>query len=534
MGEAVKLDLTKFARTSNSSKADSTSFSNSSTKTSFKDVFTSASNKSDNGLKDIKDNGANGYQSNLQAEANKKNDNLKSENINDEPLKTDSKSQDIKSLKNENSKSSADKMDDRTENSIGTDNIASLTDEQKEKLDKVKEILEQLLSGTENSDEKIDGLLSKIAKLMGSSKDSDTKKGAVSKISDNILEEILSAMNMQGIKLNDILTSSSQSENLDVNELKQDLNKLISSALDDTKASHTVEVNTKFPETDLDKNTDSNEKTVKSSELKLNYMLTGDSEADDEKLLAKIKQEINAITSELKKSDSSQTYNNRLKQNTADVISTSDSNSGASAQNGDSSWKNDSGLSQDDKFLNDLLKDSNTSQDDKISNVTNLLGKFSLNNTNEAVINAKAPIVTKANFSADIIKSLKYMENNNIKDLTIKIMPKGLGEVIIKITSDGGIMKASITASNKEAYSLLNSNLKDLNSSLSNQDIKIQNVEINIYNDDTTFFSGSDSKENGSDSNKNNRSIEKLTADEADDTSEQDDFYNENNINALA
>lgn len=151
----------------------------------------------------------------------------------------------------------------------------------------------------------------------------------------------------------------------------------------------------------------------------------------------------------------------------------------------------------DEDFLNSILSDNN----DKISKFTSFMSH--LNNTK--VDNLKAAegenlVINKNTLNADIIKALKFMQVNNKSDLTVKIMPKELGEVVISLTVEAGVMKGTITAANKEAYNLLNSNLVDITNKLQNNDIKIENLTLNIYNEDTTFF------KNGNDRERSNNS----------------------------
>lgn len=146
----------------------------------------------------------------------------------------------------------------------------------------------------------------------------------------------------------------------------------------------------------------------------------------------------------------------------------------------------DGNSKSDEDFLKNLLSNNNN---DKISKVTNFMAQF--NNAKVENVNLSEIenlVINKNSFSADMIKSIKYMELNNMKDLTVKINPKELGEVVIKLTMEAGAMKATITAANKEAYNLLNSNLSDMTSKLQNSDIKVESLALNIYNEDTTFF----------------------------------------------
>lgn len=155
-----------------------------------------------------------------------------------------------------------------------------------------------------------------------------------------------------------------------------------------------------------------------------------------------------------------------------------------------SSVLNSNGSKGEEGFLKNLLSDDN----DKISRVTNFMSQFnSIKLANNSVKHLEKVVINKHTIATDMIKALKYMQINDMKDLVVKINPKELGEVVIKITMESSTMKAAISATNKEAYNLLNSNLVDITSKLQNTDIKIQDVSLSLYNDDTTFFkSGSD------------------------------------------
>lgn len=211
--------------------------------------------------------------------------------------------------------------------------------------------------------------------------------------------------------------------------------------------------------------------------------------------------------------------------------STSSSYSGSDTSSGSFS-NNTSGKDID--FLNTLI--DNKSSSDKYSKVTSVMNQL-LNNNNissSSEIKNETPVVRSSNFSEDLITSLKYMDSNNIKDLTVTIAPKGLGTVMINITTENGVMKASITATNKEAYNLLNANAEQINSSLSSQEIKVTNVNINIYNGDTTYFKDSSNSQNtaqqGERKSKTSNSINGIIDDA---TENVNGIYENDNVNAL-
>ena len=179
----------------------------------------------------------------------------------------------------------------------------------------------------------------------------------------------------------------------------------------------------------------------------------------------------------------------------------------------DSSNLNSKSSKGDEDFLKNLLSDGN----DKVSRVTNFMSQFNnMKVDNNSVGDLEKVVINKDTVNTDMIKALKYMQTNDMKDLIVKINPRQLGEVVIKITMESGVMKASINASNKEAYNLINSNLSDITNKLQNNDIKIQNLSLNIYNEDTTFFKdGSDRERSSSEQKgKNTNAIDAIGEDE--------------------
>jgi flagellar hook-length control protein FliK len=61
---------------------------------------------------------------------------------------------------------------------------------------------------------------------------------------------------------------------------------------------------------------------------------------------------------------------------------------------------------------------------------------------------------------------------------------------------ESGVIKASISAQNKDTYNLLNQNFQDISDKLKSMDIKIQSLDINIYEDSTFFSKDSNQKNN--------------------------------------
>jgi len=157
----------------------------------------------------------------------------------------------------------------------------------------------------------------------------------------------------------------------------------------------------------------------------------------------------------------------------------------------------------EEKFLNNLI---GTDKDEvKISKAVSFMNQFESTKTMDTPkVQMPNLVIDKSNLGADIIKTIKFMEVNNTKELTVKMSPKELGEITVKITMESGIMKASISAQNKDTYNLLSGNIQDISDKLKNMDIKIQSLDINIY-EDPTFFN-KDSNEKNSNGRQNNAS----------------------------
>lgn len=202
--------------------------------------------------------------------------------------------------------------------------------------------------------------------------------------------------------------------------------------------------------------------------------------------------------------------NNKNVKSTTEKIKNSletDLNSKSLVENNNETKNQFNNENNEEDFLKNLLSRDKSKADTKINRLTTFMNDFNkVNNTVSKDIENEVPVnINKNNLVNDFIKSVKYMEQNNVKEMTVKVMPRELGEIVIRLTVENGLMKANITANNKEAYNLLNSKAQELNNSLGNGEIKIQNFTIDIYNGDTTFFSRENSKEHRNNSNNNTK-----------------------------
>lgn len=161
-------------------------------------------------------------------------------------------------------------------------------------------------------------------------------------------------------------------------------------------------------------------------------------------------------------------------------------------------------VSKENKFLSSLLDNKDDS-----TNKINLFASRSQTIQNQNVDTVQGLTVNKANFAEDLIKDVKFMSNNGLKELTVKVNPGNLGEITIKIVQEDGLMKANLKANSKETTALLSQNLVEIKKQLGEQNIKIADVNIELYQEDTTFFSeqGFDGQLSQEQERSNNRNI---------------------------
>ncbi len=144
-------------------------------------------------------------------------------------------------------------------------------------------------------------------------------------------------------------------------------------------------------------------------------------------------------------------------------------------------------------------------------------------------------VINKNTMLNDVVKTIKYMAENNERTLTVKMNPKDLGEITIKIVAQGESMKATITAASRDTAILLNANEMDIKKMLEAQGIKISEVNISLYNDDTTFFRDQAGFGRQNESHRQNQNQNRTVSNkELDDEKLNEALDNTNNINMFA
>lgn len=380
--------------------------------------------------------------------------NLNLTSLNAEPKKTSSKVNNVSSSndKNNTTKSKDDTSFKDVLNEKSSTKVETKKDDSKNIKDKVEVTDENVNDKDVSAEDKINEIEEKI--------DNASK--------DEIIEMLNSIFNM---------LSSVKDENIDIKDLNSDiLNSIINnSGKENSNLSKLLENLLTASESPLTNLLNSDNKDL------LNKLLSklGNKLDEDTDVSNKVKDLMSQISSSLENKD-----NKTSNFNTAFKNFEQNANSQMNNQNIEEEKVPTSTLDEDD-FLNKLL---NNNKDDSVLNKINLLSSRNEINSSNTIVPTESVTINKATMSDDLIKNVKLMITNSMKELTVKINPKDLGQVTISLIQENGIMKANIKANSKETFELLSQNLVEMKKAIGEQNIKVADVNVELYQEDTTFF----------------------------------------------
>jgi flagellar hook-length control protein FliK len=247
------------------------------------------------------------------------------------------------------------------------------------------------------------------------------------------------------------------------------------------------------------------------------------------KLSDMVKKNIEIKTETENLMDSSQLKAKGIEVSTEVVSTTKETNKSSS----DSENSKDNFLSKEEKLLQDMLSSKDKGSKDSITDkITNVVNRFENLRLDKGAVVQDKPVITRNNFNLDFVKAIKFMDVNNVKELSVKIIPKDLGEIVIRLTMDNGVMKANVTATNKETYNLLNSQLQNISNQLSEQNMTIQNFSLSLSNGENFLFNGNEGGQQ--DSRQQGRETSKISNLDNETLSEDPFIQEENSVNMLA
>ena len=182
-------------------------------------------------------------------------------------------------------------------------------------------------------------------------------------------------------------------------------------------------------------------------------------------------------------------------------------------------YKNSKGTSNDIEYLENIV----SSDDNSYINSFVGINEFNTVYRNSTSNDIPQPVteIRQEFITEDIIKSVKYMKNSDLEELNVKLNPRNLGEISIKLSKNKEHSNLLITVDDNNILDLVNKNIEYIKKHLNDTDINIKDIVINVKSENENLFSDNLNKEfnqdrrfnqNNSNKNKknNNQIIEEL------------------------
>ena len=182
-------------------------------------------------------------------------------------------------------------------------------------------------------------------------------------------------------------------------------------------------------------------------------------------------------------------------------------------------YKSSKGTSNDIEYLENIVSADDNSYINSfvgINEFNTVYRNSTSNDIPQPVTEIRQEFITE-----DIIKSVKYMKNSDLVELNVKLNPRNLGEISIKLSKNKEHSNLLITVDDNNILDLVNKNIEDIKKHLNDTDINIKDIVINVKSENENLFSDNLNKEfnqdrrfnqNNSNKNKknNNQIIEEL------------------------
>lgn len=182
-------------------------------------------------------------------------------------------------------------------------------------------------------------------------------------------------------------------------------------------------------------------------------------------------------------------------------------------------YKSSKGTSNDIEYLENIVSADDNSYINSfvgINEFNTVYRNSTSNDIPQPVTEIRQEFITE-----DIIKSVKYMKNSDLEELNVKLNPRNLGEMSIKLSKNKEHSNLLITVDDNNILDLVNKNIEDIKKHLNDTDINIKDIVINVKSENENLFSDNLNKEfnqdrrfnqNNSNKNKknNNQIIEEL------------------------
>lgn len=91
--------------------------------------------------------------------------------------------------------------------------------------------------------------------------------------------------------------------------------------------------------------------------------------------------------------------------------------------------------------------------------------------------------------SEDFVQVIKYLKENNIEEVSVKMNPKDLGELNIKLIKSNNEERIIVTLGETDTFNLLKDKINDIKAHLNTLDINVKEIAVEIKNNNENNFS---------------------------------------------
>lgn len=120
------------------------------------------------------------------------------------------------------------------------------------------------------------------------------------------------------------------------------------------------------------------------------------------------------------------------------------------------------------------------------SNVNNNISTATNKEDNNQII---ARNINQDFLAEDVVTNIKYLKENGLEEIKIKLTPKELGDMTIKLVKTLEETKVHIIISKDDVFDLVNKNLGDISKHLKELNINVKEVSVDVQTNNEKFFS---------------------------------------------
>ena len=185
-----------------------------------------------------------------------------------------------------------------------------------------------------------------------------------------------------------------------------------------------------------------------------------------------------------------------------------------------------------DKELNTLENILNGDNDNNFILNNNQLTNKDINSTN-VTSRQEIPTIRQEYIGEDIIKTVKYLKSSGQEEITIKISPRELGDMTIKLINNHEEASVAIVISKSDVFKLVNENQSEIAKHLKDLNINVKEISVEMKGNTQNSFSSNLNQEFER-NNKGNQKGSKKNISSVDESIEDiEEVEMEDNINIL-